>query len=71
MASLTQYLLSHGWSFKDSADESAEAWMPVHAVPSVVQQDLQENGQYVRHKRMLVSITDLLVLTTRSLASTN
>ncbi|RDW87120.1 beta-mannosidase [Aspergillus mulundensis] len=45
MASYAQYIISSGWSFKDSEDQSPEAWLPVSTVPSVVQQDLQANGK--------------------------
>ncbi|KAL4930395.1 beta-mannosidase [Aspergillus undulatus] len=45
MVGFTRYLLSTGWTFKDSEDQSPEAWLPVSAVPSVVQQDLQANGK--------------------------
>ncbi|KAE8313904.1 beta-mannosidase B [Aspergillus transmontanensis] len=43
MAAFSQYPLSTGWSFKDSDDQSPEAWMPVPVVPSVAHQDLQAN----------------------------
>ncbi|KAJ5116930.1 hypothetical protein N7456_001278 [Penicillium angulare] len=35
--------LSNGWSFKDRDDDSSDAWMPVPAIPSTVQQDLIAN----------------------------
>lgn len=35
--------LSTGWTFKDRDDETPDAWTPVRAVPSTVQQDLIEN----------------------------
>lgn len=47
MAGYAQDILSTGWSFKNSDDQSPEAWLPVPTVPSVVQQDLQANGKYV------------------------
>lgn len=34
--------LSTGWSFRD---RDAEEWMPVAAVPSVIQQDLIANNK--------------------------
>lgn len=46
MAAFSQYPLSTGWSFKDSDDQSPEAWMPVPVVPSVAHQDLQANQKY-------------------------
>ncbi|KAL4869581.1 hypothetical protein BDV12DRAFT_167640 [Aspergillus spectabilis] len=45
MAKFAQHVLSTGWSFRDSADQSSEAWLSVPVVPSVVQQDLQVNGK--------------------------
>ncbi|KAL3469367.1 glycoside hydrolase superfamily [Aspergillus californicus] len=45
MAAYAQHVLSTGWSFKDCDDKSSEAWLPVPAVPSVVQQDLQANDK--------------------------
>ncbi|PLB51612.1 beta-mannosidase B [Aspergillus steynii IBT 23096] len=45
MAAYSQHSLSTGWSFKDSEDASAEAWLPVPVVPSVVHQDLQANDK--------------------------
>ncbi|KAL4734822.1 glycoside hydrolase superfamily [Aspergillus similis] len=45
MAGYTQHVLSEGWSFKDSDDQSPDAWLPVPTVPSVVHQDLQANGK--------------------------
>lgn len=47
MAKLAQRSLSKGWSFKESEKESPDAWMPVPAVPSVVQQGLQANNKYL------------------------
>lgn len=41
---LFKQLLSTGWTFRD---RDAEEWMPVPAVPSVVQQDLIANQKYV------------------------
>lgn len=35
--------LSNGWTFKDRDDHAPDAWMPVVAVPSTVQQDLIAN----------------------------
>lgn len=46
MASFFQQSLATGWSFKDAEDNSAEAWMPVAHVPSVVHQDLIANNKY-------------------------
>ncbi|KAK2767736.1 hypothetical protein FQN54_003894 [Arachnomyces sp. PD_36] len=43
MAGFSQQTLSDGWSFKRTDDESAEAWMPVASIPSVVHQDLEAN----------------------------
>ncbi|KAF5856185.1 hypothetical protein ETB97_007712 [Aspergillus alliaceus] len=43
MATFSYYPLSTGWNFKDSDDQSPEAWMPVPVVPSVAHQDLQAN----------------------------
>nr|Q0CCA0.2 RecName: Full=Beta-mannosidase B; AltName: Full=Mannanase B; Short=Mannase B [Aspergillus terreus NIH2624] len=45
MASFFQQSLATGWSFKDAEDNSAEAWMPVAQVPSVVHQDLIANNK--------------------------
>ncbi|THC93413.1 hypothetical protein EYZ11_007108 [Aspergillus tanneri] len=45
MAGFTQQSLSTGWSFKDYEDTSAEAWMAVPSVPSVVHQDLKANNK--------------------------
>ncbi|CRL19266.1 Glycoside hydrolase family 2, immunoglobulin-like beta-sandwich [Penicillium camemberti] len=36
-------VLSTEWTFKDRDDETVDAWMPVAAVPSTVQQDLIAN----------------------------
>lgn len=35
--------LSTEWTFKDRDDETVDAWMPVQAIPSTVQQDLIAN----------------------------
>ncbi|OJJ34489.1 hypothetical protein ASPWEDRAFT_112507 [Aspergillus wentii DTO 134E9] len=45
MAKFSQYSLAKGWSFRDSENESTEAWMPVPVVPSVVHQDLKANNK--------------------------
>ncbi|KAL4907708.1 hypothetical protein BDW74DRAFT_148005 [Aspergillus multicolor] len=45
MVGYEQHNLSSGWTFRDSDDQSPEAWLPVSTVPSVVQQDLQANGK--------------------------
>lgn len=37
--------LSTGWTFRDRDDENSDAWMPVPAVPSTVQQDLIANNK--------------------------
>lgn len=39
--------LHDGWSFKQSDDDSENAWMSVKRVPSTVHQDLIDNGKYV------------------------
>lgn len=39
---LDRQFLSSGWTFRD---RDAQDWMPVPAVPSVVQQDLIANKQ--------------------------
>ncbi|KAJ5827309.1 Glycoside hydrolase family 2 immunoglobulin-like beta-sandwich [Penicillium robsamsonii] len=39
----SKQLLSTEWTFKDRDDESLDAWIPVKAVPSTVQQDLIAN----------------------------
>jgi hypothetical protein len=63
MTTFAQHSLSSGWSFKDSDDQSSEAWLPVPVVPSVVQQDLQANGKYVlRHSLSTVPILRVLIL---------
>lgn len=36
-------LLSNGWSFKQTDDQSKDAWMPVSRIPSAVHQDLIDN----------------------------
>lgn len=41
---VSRQLLSSGWTFRD---RDAEDWMPVPAVPSVVQQDLIANKKWV------------------------
>lgn len=55
MAKFFEQTLSEGWSFKQSDDESADAWMPVASIPSVVHQDLEANKKYVLLK---ISIRD-------------
>ncbi|KAJ5158794.1 Glycoside hydrolase family 2 immunoglobulin-like beta-sandwich [Penicillium coprophilum] len=39
----SKQILSTEWTFKDRDDETPDAWMPVAAVPSTVQQDLIAN----------------------------
>ncbi|KAJ5951049.1 Glycoside hydrolase family 2 immunoglobulin-like beta-sandwich [Penicillium vulpinum] len=39
----SKQILSTEWTFKDRDDETSDAWMPVSAVPSTVQQDLIAN----------------------------
>ncbi|KAJ5185539.1 Glycoside hydrolase family 2 immunoglobulin-like beta-sandwich [Penicillium cf. griseofulvum] len=39
----SEHILSTEWTFKDRDDETLDAWMPVVAVPSTVQQDLIAN----------------------------
>ncbi|KAJ5585288.1 Glycoside hydrolase family 2 immunoglobulin-like beta-sandwich [Penicillium hispanicum] len=41
--SFFEHSLATGWSFKDRDDDAPDAWMPVAAVPSTVQQDLIAN----------------------------
>jgi hypothetical protein len=37
--------LSTGWTFRDRDDGNSDAWMPVPAIPSTVQQDLIANNK--------------------------
>jgi beta-mannosidase len=37
--------LNHGWSFKQSDDNSDDAWLPVAKVPTTVHIDLGDNGK--------------------------
>jgi beta-mannosidase len=39
----SKHVLSTEWTFRDRDDETPDAWMPVAAVPSTVQQDLIAN----------------------------
>lgn len=47
MSSFTSDLLTTGWEFKRSDDQSSEAWLPVAKVPTVVHLDLIDNNVYV------------------------
>ncbi|KAI0007242.1 glycoside hydrolase family 2 protein [Xylariaceae sp. FL0662B] len=40
-----RHLLGHGWSFRQSDDDSADAWLPVQRVPSQVHMDLLANDK--------------------------
>lgn len=37
--------LHAGWTFKDTADKSEDAWMPAAGVPGAIHRDLEYNGQ--------------------------
>ena len=39
--------LSTGWSFKQTDDDSNDAWLSVKKVPSEVHQDLMDHKKYV------------------------
>jgi beta-mannosidase len=40
---LTSQVLTTGWSFKQTDDDSEAAWMPVARVPTNVHLDLMDN----------------------------